>query len=176
MNENYIICYSNKKHDFHVANLELFEKSNCLCRLQMETLSLSLSYSIFLVAANVDSKDTLPSRWTQKLKKPFRYDVSLLSRQLVCFLFLSLSMWQATNHIIHSFFLSFYFTLTFSFLEDCNKNGRDLIFRSFFLSFFLSFFFKYYVYRQTDVHTEGYAFVSYYSNIIYLYGIVLCYW
>ena len=32
INEKHLLCYYNKKHNFHVANLELFEKSNCLCR------------------------------------------------------------------------------------------------------------------------------------------------
>ena len=32
MNENYLVCYCNKNHNFHVANLELSEKSNGLCR------------------------------------------------------------------------------------------------------------------------------------------------
>ena len=31
INEKYLICYCNKKHNFHVANLELSGKSNCQC-------------------------------------------------------------------------------------------------------------------------------------------------
>ena len=49
--------------------------------------------------------------------------------------FLSLSMWQAKNHMIHfSFFI--FFTLIFLSLKIISKNFRDLTFRSFFLSFF----------------------------------------
>ena len=82
------------------------------------------------------------AKQTQKLKEPFLCDVSLLSRPLVCFLFLSLSIWQATNHMILSYFL---FYLHFSFFKDYNKNVRDLTFRSsFFLSFFLSLIFSYF--------------------------------
>ena len=82
----------------------------------METRSFSLSFSCFLVAVNVNSKDTKPNRRTQKLKKPFRCDVRLFSRQLVCFLFFSLSMWQVTNHMIRSFFLSFVLSFFFTFI------------------------------------------------------------
>ena len=32
MNEKYLVCYCYKIHNFHVENLELSEKPNCLCR------------------------------------------------------------------------------------------------------------------------------------------------
>ena len=32
INEQYLLCYRNKKNNFHVVNLELSEKWNCLCR------------------------------------------------------------------------------------------------------------------------------------------------
>ena len=103
--------------------------------------------------------------------------VSLLLRLLtwhrVYFLFFSLSMRSATNHVIHSFFLSFslsqvslllrqltwhlvyflFFSLSMwqainhkflSFFKNYNKNGRNLIFLSFFLSFISFFLFCFY--------------------------------
>ena len=102
--------------------------------LKMETLTLFL----FLVAINVDSKDKLPSRRTQIMKKSFYFDANLLSRQFVCFLFLSLSMLQATNNVTFSFFLSFSLSFFLS-LKIITKNARDLTFCSFFLPSFLSF-------------------------------------
>ena len=31
INKKYLVCYCNKKHNFYGADLELSEKSNCLC-------------------------------------------------------------------------------------------------------------------------------------------------
>ena len=136
INEKYLVCYYNKKNTiFLVANLEWSEKSNCL-----ETLSLFLSlpcccqcrFKRYIAKqTNAKTEETIPL-WCQP---------GFLTNCLL--FFLSLSMWQATNH---EFFLSFslYFLLS---QKITAKNVGDLTFHSFFLSsfyfflLFISFFF-----------------------------------
>ena len=90
----------------------------------METLSLSLSLCL-----SSSWKDTKPSRQTQKQKKLFRCDISHLSWQLVCFLFLfffffDVASYKSRDSFFLSFFLSFFFTFIFSFFKDYNKTAE----------------------------------------------------
>ena len=139
------------------------------------SLFLSLSLSLFL---SLSLSSLLLSMEIQKIhsqadKLKIWRNRSLVTsacfpNNLSAFFSFFLSMWQATNHMILSFFLSFKITrenvknftfrsfvflpfffsfisfflfhLIFSFFEDYNKNGRYLTFRSFFLPSFLSFF------------------------------------
>ena len=132
MNEKYFICYCNKKYNFDVANLELSEKSNG----DSHTFSFFLSLPC---CCQCWFKRYIAKQTNSRTEETVR-DVTLLSRQHVCLLFLSLSMWQATNHIILSFFLSFFLILIFSFFKDYNKKRQRSHLQFFFLSFFLSFF------------------------------------
>ena len=93
----------------------------------------------FIVAVRVDSKEIQPSRRTQKREKPFRSDVSLLSRQLVCFLFLSFLL-------ITWFFICFFLSFPLSFflsLQIRTKNTSALPFSSFFRSSFFHLIFPF---------------------------------
>ena len=80
----------------------------------------------------------MPCWRTQKLMIPFCRDVSLLSWQLVNFIFTSLSIWQITIHIIVLRFFLLHFNFFLS-LKVATKNVRDHTLRSFFLSFFYVF-------------------------------------
>ena len=138
----------------------------------MKTLSLSPSFSLFLVTVKVDSKDTWPSRWTQELKKSFHCDVSLLSRQRVSFLSFSLSMWPATNHMIRSFILSFFLShFTFFFFKDYNKKRKGshlYFFFSFFLCCFTFFSLKITIKNARDLIFLSFFFLSFFHSTFFL--------
>ena len=64
----------------------------------------------------------------------------LLTWQLVCFLFFSLSIWQVTNHTIRSFFLSFFLSFSLNFFLSFKITTKSAELSPSVLSFFLSFF------------------------------------
>ena len=86
---------------------------------------------------------------------------------ITCLLSFPFSFDVASHKSLDSFFISFFYTLIFSFFKDYNKKSQR--FHMFFLSSFLSFissFFEHYVYRYTDVHTEHYTCILYYQEIL----------
>ena len=99
----------------------------------------------------------------------------------IWFLFLSLSMWQATNHMIHSFVLSFFkfFYLKKLFLKKSDISPSVLsvllpfflIFRSFFFTlFFFSCFKDYYKNARdhTFLHFFNSFFLSFFLFVLFL--------
>ena len=94
------------------------------------------THFLFVVAVNVDLKRYIAKQTNSELKKPFHFNVSLLSWGLVCFLFFALLFWCGKPQItwlilFFFFFLHFNF---FSFFKDYNKNGSDFTFHLFFSS------------------------------------------
>ena len=117
-----------------------FPRVLVLCKMQSVSSRIWTRTAVFIsYDDNHYTTGVMIHNQADELKK--NCDVSLLSRQRVFFLFLSISMWQATNHMSHSFFL---FPLNFfSFFKDYNKKRQiSPSIHSFFLFFF---FFKYYM-------------------------------
>ena len=137
----------------------------------METLSLSLFFSLFLVAVNVHSKDTLPIRRSQKLKEI----VTVWSQPAfptTCLLSFPFSF-DVTSHksydsLVLSFSLSFFFAIIFSFFED-NIKKRQRPHLPFFLSFFLFHFLFHFLSLKITTKTADISlfFLSFFFTIFH---------
>ena len=128
INEKYFVCYCNKTALFSCRKLRIIWKIKSFASLINGD---SLTFSLFLVAVNVDSKDELKN-W----RNPSVMTSACFPDNLSAFFFF---LFRCGKPKITGFVLSFFFTLYIFSLKITTKNVRDL---PFFLSFFLSFFFS----------------------------------
>ena len=140
----------------------------------METLTLSLFFSLFLVAVNIDSNNTIHCQADELKDKdtvPLWRQPAFVTNCLLSFFF-SFNMASQKSHDF-SFFFSFFlcfFLLHFIvfFLQRLHQKTIDITFRSLFLLSFLSFlsFISFFLFlntvcTDTQMYAQNYTLVPY---------------
>ena len=129
-------------------------------------LSLSLSLSLSLpCCCQYRFKRYIAKQTNSKTEEPFSFHVSLLSRQIFCFLFVFLSMLQATKYKIRSFLFALSYPKRFQ-PKTSNISTSILPFFLLFCLLFRSFLFIYFFLslKLTTKNVRDFTFTSFFLS------------